>query len=146
MAHPSPGALPMIKQILPFALSYAANAFVKMTLRSTDMRFTLIALVFEVLATIAVFTLVVELLKCYVTNFVVSNVTFGLWLMVPIYLFDFFSQGLSTSPSPLWFEGAAYILVFVLVILLTLAVFGQDLTVSLSATFEGDKDKDAGTS
>jgi hypothetical protein len=126
----------MVQRILPFALSFAANAFVKMTMRYTDMHFTLIGLVIEVIATIAIVAFLVQLLKCYVTDFVVSNLNFVLWLTVPIYLFEFFGQGLTASPSPEWFEAAAYILVLVLIILLTLAVFGQDVAVSLTSAID----------
>jgi hypothetical protein len=94
-------------------------------------------LVIEVIATIAIVTFVVQLLNFYVTDFVVSNLSFALWLMVPIYLFDFFGQGLSASPSPMWFEAVAYILVLVLIILLTLAVFGQDVLASLTSAIDG---------
>lgn len=138
MAFPNLGALPMIPKFVPFALSFAANALVKTTMRYTDMRFTLLGLVVEVIVTVMLVNLAAQLLKCYVTDFLVSNLTFGLWLMVPIYLFDFFNEAVTASPAPLWFEAVAYVIVVVVIILLTLAMFGQDLV----AAFQSEKERE----
>lgn len=135
---PNPGSLPLVQRILPFALSIASGTAVAMTLSYTDQRFTLIAITLELIVHVYVFSYMAHWLGFYVTEFLVESFLFLLGLMVPTYLFQFFQIGLSTSPSPEWFENVAYIVVLVVIVLLVLATLFSRALRSLTDAL-GDK-------
>jgi hypothetical protein len=133
----NPNALPVVQQILPFAISYASNTVVQMSLRYTDQRFVLLALNVMALIVVSVGSMLAEKLNLYSSKFLVDKLQFLLGLMIPIYIFQFFQTNLGSSPAPEWYEAAAYIVVLVLIVMLTVALLASDVLRSLTAAMAG---------
>ncbi len=126
----------VMRQVIPFALSYASSAIVATTLRYTDQRFLLFAVTFLTLVIVMVLDKLSRHFNLYVSTFMTNNVQFLLGTMLPIYIFQFLQTSLDDTPSPAWYEALAYIIILVLVLLLSLSMFASETLLSASGGLE----------